>query len=230
MARAIAARNRRLAVYGVELPGHDPAVPYEPLADVPELARLIAAEVEATIDTPLMLWGHCSGAAPAIELAGLLEARGADVRALLLGAKLLYPPEQLRESIDAVRAMDDPGVISWMVEVSDFTAEDGLDRAQTELIGRTFRHDALTAHRYFIGAQQHPRRPLATPVTVVVTADDRIVETYSDDWTSWRKLAADVRLRVLDHGGHYFMRRAAEPAAAVVDEVWAAVVAQVVRA
>ncbi|OKH99101.1 non-ribosomal peptide synthetase [Streptomyces sp. CB02923] len=89
---ADALRGSGRAVYGAELPGPGAAAPTGP--DVSP-ARLVEQAVEPIVadivrlgPAGLLLWGHSSGAAYAVEAARQLEERGTDVRRLFIGARL----------------------------------------------------------------------------------------------------------------------------------------------
>ncbi|MGW2858145.1 alpha/beta fold hydrolase, partial [Streptomyces sp. NPDC001215] len=62
------------AVYAVDLPGHDLAAKNEPFAPITRVVEQVTAEIAARGLTRVMLWGHSSGAAPALETARRLSA------------------------------------------------------------------------------------------------------------------------------------------------------------
>lgn len=71
MARAL--RDSGLAVYAVELPGHDVAATRESFAPLVQVVDRVVAEINRRGLTAVMLWGHSSGAALAIETARRLQ-------------------------------------------------------------------------------------------------------------------------------------------------------------
>ncbi|CAM5544547.1 hypothetical protein SVIOM342S_03556 [Streptomyces violaceorubidus] len=73
------------------------------MADVPEIARRVRDEIAARVTTPVLLWGHCAGAAPALETARLLQEAGRPAERVFVGALLL-------EDIGALRAEMAAGV------------------------------------------------------------------------------------------------------------------------
>ena len=81
-----------------------------------------------------------------------------------------------------------------------------------------YRHDCLSAHRYFADALENPPvKRLSAPVTVVVAADDPITAAFQRRHRDWELLAEHVDLHELSDGGHYFVRtRPAEAAQAVL--------------
>ena len=72
-----ALRGSGLAVYAVELPGHDLAAEREPFAPMDQVVDQVVAEITARGLTTVLLWGHSSGTAFAVETARLQE-RGVD--------------------------------------------------------------------------------------------------------------------------------------------------------
>ncbi|GAA1678647.1 hypothetical protein GCM10009830_27230 [Glycomyces endophyticus] len=217
LAKALTAVEPGIAVHAVEFPGHDPRFPGEALTTIAETGRLVADDVAARIEGPVILWGHCFGAAPAVEACRLLEERGADVRRLYLGAKLLNSPDYLREAIEVAEGLTDDEIIAWLVERTGFTEADGLEPDQRDFICRMFKHDSASGHRYFIDARERPEPVrLRTPVTFVGTGDDPLVAGYREAHRDWTQIAADVTLRELDAGGHYFARTRARDVAELV--------------
>ncbi|MCZ1002016.1 alpha/beta fold hydrolase [Streptomyces mirabilis] len=77
------------AVYAVELPGHDVAADREPFAPMTQVVEQVVDEIVRRGLTRILLWGHSSGAAPAVETARRLQERGVDVQRVFLGAQLL---------------------------------------------------------------------------------------------------------------------------------------------
>ena len=86
---ASALRGSGLAVYAVELPGHDLAAESEPFAPMAQVVEQVVAEITRRGLTRVLLWGHSSGAAFAVETARKLQERGVDVQRVFVGAQLL---------------------------------------------------------------------------------------------------------------------------------------------
>ncbi|MEU2665815.1 amino acid adenylation domain-containing protein [Micromonospora sp. NPDC007220] len=202
----------RIAVHAVALPGHDVSRP-EPLLDLPELTRRVAAEIGELGGRPVLVWGHCVGAAAAIEVTRLLAAAGRPPERLFLGGKLLRGPEEIDASIAEVTGMAPADVVGWLVDQTGFTELDGLDAGHVDALVAAFRHDAVGSHRYL---RDRVGEPLPVPVTVVVAADDPLTAGPGAAHEAWRRIAADVELREIDGGGHYFCRTRAAEVAAIV--------------
>ncbi|TDP90537.1 non-ribosomal peptide synthetase [Labedaea rhizosphaerae] len=216
--RPLAERLEQVTVLAVELPGHEVDVD-EAFVTVAEAAAAIAAEL-STVDGPLVLWGHCGGAAVAVETTRVLRARGRAVQHLVLGSKLLPTEDDMRGALAELARSTDADVLDWMTTESGYTALDGLDPAHADTIARAFRHDVDGGHRYFLGVCADPdRHHLGVPVTVVAAADDPLMAGYPDSHRRWGLLGGDVTLRELDHGGHYFIRTRAADCAALVTSI-----------
>ncbi|HEX8768704.1 MAG TPA: alpha/beta fold hydrolase, partial [Jatrophihabitans sp.] len=221
LADSMARLTDEIAVWGVELPGHGPASGAE-FVDIAEAARRAVAEIDAKADLPVILWGHCGGAAVTVELARLLEERGSDLRQVFLGSKLLPPVAEMQHNIDELSTWSDSQIIRYMVTETGYTDLDGLDSQHTAFMGRIFRHDVGGGYRYLIDAvQDGPAWKLATPVTVVVADDDHGLARASEEYAGWRLLASDVRFCRLPEGGHYFVRTNPDATGELVRRAWA---------
>jgi surfactin synthase thioesterase subunit len=209
-----------IAVYGLLPPGHDLGHPGE-FTGVEETARLAVDEL-ADSTVPVLIWGHCGGAAVAVELARQLQEAGRDVRGVFIGSKLLPVIAEMRESARMTVEWSDDQLIRYMVEETGYTDLDGLDEAHTAFMARTFRHDVGGGYAYFIDALQRRRQLLSTPLTFVVAADDRGLANYPQEYHRWSLIAPSVQLRVIDGGGHYFVRTSPAATAALVAASWEA--------
>ncbi|MEU9399905.1 amino acid adenylation domain-containing protein [Streptomyces sp. NPDC048242] len=215
MASALAASGTQ--VLAVELPGHDLAAHQEPFAPIPEVARRVADEITARGLTRVMLWGHSSGTAPAVETARILQERGIEVTRLFLAAQLPGTLAERHASIAELEGRDDTAVAARLASEGGYTELAELDAPHAGRVGAAYRHDCLSAHRYFCDALENPTRArLAAPVTVVVSADDPYTAGHADAHRDWRLLAERVDLHELPDGGHYFTRLRPDEAAKAV--------------
>ncbi|MFF5532086.1 amino acid adenylation domain-containing protein [Streptomyces cinerochromogenes] len=216
MAAALAGSG--LAVLAVDLPGHDLAAQREPFASIEEVAAQVAAEISARGLTRVMLWGHSSGAAPALETARRLQERGVRVTRVFLGAQLLGTAAERSAAVTELTGRSDAEIAARLTEDSGYTELAELNERHAEHIGAAYRHDCVSAHRYFAAALQSPPPVrLAAPVSVVVAADDPHTAGHADRHRDWLLLAEHVDLHELADGGHYFLRtRPAEAARAVL--------------
>jgi len=209
------------AVYAVDLPGHDLAARNEPFAPMARVVEQAIAEITGRGLTRVMLWGHSSGAAPAVETARRLLERGVDVPRVFVGAQLLGTAADRRAAIAELTGQSNAEIAARLSTDSGYTELGELDRHHAEHVGAAYRHDCVSAHRYFADAlESPPAAKLSAPVTVVVAADDPHTKDFPDRHRDWQLLAEQVNLRELADGGHYFLRtRPAEAAQAVLGAV-----------
>ncbi|MEU3520667.1 amino acid adenylation domain-containing protein [Streptomyces sp. NPDC006654] len=219
MASALA--DSGLAVLAVDLPGHNLAAPPEPFAPIEEVAERVAAEIAARGPTRVMLWGHSSGAAPAVETARRLQQRGVPVARVFLGAHLLGTAAERQAAVAELTARSDREIAARLAADGGHAELAELTPRHAEHIAAAYRHDCLSAHRYFHAALQAPPPVrLSAPVTVVVAADDPHTAGHDRRHRDWQLLADHVELHELADGGHHFTRtRPAEAARAVLDTV-----------
>lgn len=210
--------SKGIAVYAVELPGHDLAAESEQFAPLAQVVDRVVAEITQHGLTQILLWGHSSGAAFAVETARKLHERGVDIQRLFLGAQLLGDATERRAANDKLAGQSNAEIAALLSGDSGYTELDELDTLHGEHIGAAYRHDYESANRYFADSlDTPPAEKLSTPITVVVAADDPYTAEFPSQYRGWQLLAKRVDLYKLDHGGHYFLRtRPAEAAQAVL--------------
>jgi surfactin synthase thioesterase subunit len=216
---SILGRNR-LAVFAVELPGHDLAAESEKFVPLTQVVDQVVDEIVQRGLRQILLWGHSSGAAFAVETARKLHGRGVDVQRIFLGAQLLGDAVDRRAAIDELTRRSNTEIATELSGDSGYTELGELDALRAEHIGAAYRHDYVSAHRYFADALDNPAtEKLPVPISVVVAADDPITAEFSRQYRRWQLLAECVDLYELEDGGHYFLRtRPAEAAQAVISE------------
>ena len=214
---AAALRSSGLAVYAVDLPGHDVAADSEPLAPLPQVVEQVVAEISRLGLTRVMLWGHSSGTAFALETARRLQERGVEVQRLFLCAQLLGDSTDRRASVSELTRWSNTEIAAGLRADGGYTELGQLDAHQSELVGAAYRHDCVSAHRYFADALDNPPAVrLAAPVTAVIATDDPSTAEFPARHHDWELLAEHVDLHELA-GGHYFLRtRPTEAARAVL--------------
>ncbi len=97
MAKALS--DSGLAVYAVELPGHDVAAEREPFEPMAQVVEQVVEEMTRRGLAPVLLWGQSSGTALAVEAARRLQERGIDVQRVFLAAQLLGDSADRRAAI-----------------------------------------------------------------------------------------------------------------------------------
>lgn len=216
MAQALTAAG--LAVYAVELPGHDVAADSEPFTPIAEVVEQVISEIDRRGLTRVLLWGHSSGTALALETARKLQQRGVDVQRVFLGAQLLGDATGRRATITELTGRSNAEIAAELSTDSGYTELGELDAQHAEHVGAAYRHDCVSAHRYFADALDAPPTvKLSAPVTVVVAADDPNTAEFPRRHRDWQLLAERVDLHELADGGHYFLRtRPVEAAQAVL--------------
>jgi len=216
MAQAL--RDSGLAVYAVELPGHDVAATSESFAPLAQLVDRVIAEISGRGLKEVLLWGHSSGAALAVETAKRLQQTETNVRRVFLGAQLLGTAPDRRAAVAELGERSNGEISARLSADSGYTELGELDAERAEHVGAAYRHDYVSANRYFADVLDNPpSERLAAPVTVVVAADDAATAGFHVRHQDWELLAQDVELHELADGGHYFPRtRPAEAAQAVL--------------
>jgi len=215
---ASALRGSGLAVYAVELPGHDLAAEDEPFASMARVVAQVTAEITGHGLSRVLLWGHSSGAAFALATAMKLAEHGVDVRRVFLGAQLPGDATGRRASVTELIGRSNAEIAAALSAESGYTELGELDAQHTGQIGAGYRHDCVSAHRYLADAlDRPPAAKLSAPVTVVVAADDPSTADAAVRYRDWGFVADQVDLHELAGGGHYFLRtRPAEAAQAVL--------------
>ena len=215
---AQALRVSGMAVYAVELPGHDVAATSEPFAPMERVVEQVVAEITARGLKEILLWGHSSGTAFAVETAKRLQDRGVGVQRVFLAAQLLGEAANRRASIAELTGRSNADIVTDLSADSGYTELGELDAQRAEHVAAAYRHDCLSAHSYFADVLESPPvMKLSAPVTVVVAADDPITSALPPRYRDWELLAEHVDLHELPDGGHYFVRtRPAQAAQAVL--------------
>jgi amino acid adenylation domain-containing protein len=206
-----------IAVLGVEPPGHDFAGAAEPLRDIPWLARRVGQEIRDHLATPVLVWGHCAGAAPALATARLLQEAGRPVARVFLGGALLPDADALRAESAEVAAAGNAELLGRLRADSAYVELDAFQPERAEVAGRAYRHDVLTANRHLLRLRQDagPYR-LDAPIEAVVARDDATTALAAERYGDWKAVSDRVSLRELDQGGHYFVTTCPADAAEAV--------------
>lgn len=215
---AVALRGSGLAVYAVELPGHDVAAQSEPFEPMAEVVEQVVEEITRRGLAPVLLWGHSSGTAFAVETARRLQERGVDVRRVFVGAQLIGDAGDRRAAITELTGRGTAEIAAGLRAAGGYTEAGELDAGRDEQIGAAYRHDCVSAHRYFADILSTPPAvKLSAPVTVVVATDDPFTADFARRHGDWHVLAEHVDAYEIPEGGHYFPRtRPTEAARAVL--------------
>ncbi|GAA3048361.1 amino acid adenylation domain-containing protein [Pseudonocardia yunnanensis] len=215
---ASALRDSGLGVYAVELPGHDLAAEREPFAPMAQVVEQVVDEITRRGLTKVLLWGHSSGTAPAVETARVLQERGVAVQRVFLAAQLLGSATDRRAALAALDGRSNADIAAGLSADSGYTELGELDAQRAEHVGAAYRHDYGTALQYFAEVLDNPPAvKLTAPVTAVLADDDPSTAEFPRRYREWELLAEHVELHEIGAGGHYFLRtRPTEAAQAVL--------------
>ena len=218
-------RSRAVGCYAIELPRSAEG-------NVESVAKLCVDEIRRRVRTPMALWGHCSGSALTLEVARLLEEEHIELQRVFLGGKVIQsrPRAKLREvlarflsrfmTVD-VSAMSSDQIKTWMIDKTGFEGFRDLSENDTRFITDAFRQDASSAARYI--ARIHDGDSgvrIHAPIVNVVANDDPLTKGYRRKYKNWHLVSERVRLRVLEDGGHYFIKtRASQTAELILREL-----------
>jgi surfactin synthase thioesterase subunit len=177
----------------------------------------VVAEITARGLKEVLLWGHSSGTAFAVETAKRLQERGVEVQRVFLAAQLLGDAADRRASITELTRRSSAHIVTDLSADSGYTELGELDAQRAEHVAAAYRHDCLSAYSYFADALESPPvMKLSAPVTVVVAADDPITSAFHHRYGDWGHLAEHVELHEIPDGGHYFVRTQPTQAAQAV--------------
>jgi surfactin synthase thioesterase subunit len=205
MARALG--DGGVAVYAVELPGHDLGAEREPFAPLAAVVEQVVAEIGERGLTSVMVWGHSSGTPLAVETAKALDEAGVEVSRVFLGAQLPGSVSKRRAAIDELAVQTNADIAAMLSANSGYTELSDLDGERAEHVGAAYRHDCESAHRWFVEMfESPPASKVSAPVTVVVAVDDPATADYANGYLDWQLVADRVDLHQLVEGDHYFLR------------------------
>ena len=123
------------AVFAVELPGHDLAAEREPFAPMAQVVEQVVDEIIRRGLTRVMLWGHSSGTASAVETARRLQERGVDVQRVFLGAQLLGDAADRRAAIAELTGRSNAEIAARLSADGGYTELGELDAQRAEHVG-----------------------------------------------------------------------------------------------
>ncbi|MGK9252535.1 amino acid adenylation domain-containing protein [Paenibacillus humicus] len=219
-AKAIEAMDADIAVYALELPGHDPHSGSGSLTDFHTLARKAADEIGSRLGrTELILWGHCVGTALALEVARLLEERSLPPQKLVLAAKTIGRPHDILETIGNAERLEFADIAGLHAEWSGTDELSTLGEDYERHLVRSFAHDSIESNRYLLSLwDREGEVSLRTPAVAVFAQDDPATADFEGSWSRWSRWVPGLELKVFGAGGHYFCRTLPSDVAAFIRE------------
>ncbi|MGJ5753616.1 non-ribosomal peptide synthetase [Streptomyces puniciscabiei] len=200
----------RFRLWAASLPGHEGDA--GDFLDFDTAVSRLVGEVQERVTGAVMVYGHCAGASLAVAVARELEARGADLRAVHVGASLTDPDAE----VNLARVTDSSGddFYSYIKAIGGFDGP--LDDADREQVLAAVRHDMEGATRFQAAAHSAPGSRLRAPLHCVLGTADPVTPDPEHGYRGWSVFADTVRLDLVEGGGHYFARDHAAELADVI--------------
>ncbi|WP_169307462.1 non-ribosomal peptide synthetase [Chitiniphilus eburneus] len=192
--------SARFACVAVNLPGHDVLRPDDELCAIDDVAERVTAEIVASVEGPIVVYGHCAGNAVALAIARKLERDGAALAALVIGGML--PDQDPLAVRDRVATQSGQDIIAFLRSIGGF--QEALDEESLAAIARITKHDADQTADFFAN-DLDARVRLRAPIHVVVGDADPLTPDYATRYLDWQGYADAVSLSVIADGGHYFV-------------------------
>jgi surfactin synthase thioesterase subunit len=205
-------------VRAVQYPGRQDRRRETPVADIGELAAVVAGKLEAEAEAeagggagdaaaPFAFFGHSMGALVAYETARILEERGAlSPRRLFLSARGAPGPRRSPHDV----LPDDDAILAAVRRLGGTGVALLDDPELVAMVLPALRADyaALAAYSWT------PGEPLRTPVTVLCGDADPVVSV--EEASGWRAFTrAETEVRVFP-GGHFYVDQRLDDVAEVV--------------
>lgn len=199
-------------VRAVQYPGRQDRRLETPVADIRELAGVVAGKLEAgdeagDAEAPFAFFGHSMGALVAYETARILQERGArPPQRLFLSARGAPGPRRSPHDL----LPDDDAILAAVRRLGGTGVALFDDPELVAMVLPALRADyaALAAYSWT------PREPLRTPVTVLCGDADPVVSV--EEAAGWRAFTrAESELRVFP-GGHFYLDQRLDDVAEVV--------------
>ncbi|UWP80115.1 amino acid adenylation domain-containing protein [Dactylosporangium fulvum] len=205
--------DARFAVWAVNLPGHDPSTLRDEPLSVEEAAQRCAGEVQERISGPVLVYGQCSGVALGVELARVLEERGADIRGVYVGASLTDPDPA--GSLEVERSTSDGDAYAFLRSLGGFDGH--LEWSEVAHILRAARNDMIASARFFQRRYERPPKRLTVPLRCIFGDEDPATPDFPTSHHGWDLFADTVTYEVIPGAGHYFVRDRAEDVATLIE-------------
>ncbi len=217
----------KCSLYAVQLPGHDYARRDEELQPLETVARQCAEEIKRDVTGPVALYGHCVGAAMAVEIARLLEDAGVEVTGIFMGGTFPTPRlpgkffEMLARLFPRNRWVSSRSTYETLRAMGGFT--EVVDPEELSFAIHALRHDAQEAEDYYTRSYATPEKvKVRAPIVCIIGQADRATEFYEERFREWGLFSGSVDLAIIPQAGHYFLKHQADAAAQIVADQLAA--------
>lgn len=200
LAAALSAADPSVAVHALTPPGWVPGS-VDDFKEYRRLADAVGSEIREQFeanDTPVVLWGHCAGAALAVHCALMMPEL---VRAVFVGAHPGVAADRLRRQLARTAAASPATLLDELSRVDAGLTASESPAALTELV-RRYQQESIQSDGLLLDLLAERSRRLTVPLTVVTAADDPLAGPTSVD--SWRAVADSTATAVLADGGHLF--------------------------
>jgi len=182
--------------WAARFPGRENRIRETPLPTITAMADQLAAAIRDLDTDELVLFGHCSGALVAYEVALRLPDRNG----LKLMASACAAPGWRFDDSRPVAAMSDEELAAQLA--ADGGTDETLLRNKSFVVMMlpVYRADVLAVERYQLGPE---RERLRIPVTVVAGKDDEDIPHAA--FAAWARLVdGPFDIQLLD-GGHFYL-------------------------
>jgi surfactin synthase thioesterase subunit len=207
-------------LYAVDPPGHDFGDPDAALESFDVLAARCVTEIREAVDGPVLVYGHCLGAALAFDIASRLAAQGGDVVGVVFGGAFPAPrlPGRVFDLwarlLPSDRWRSDRLYRDTLRGIGGLTEE--MEVEEQAFILRALRHDSRQAEAFYSQACHDPDQERTLPALAVVGERDRLTEFHEERYREWNLLCATTDLEVIPDAGHFFLKHQATQLAAIL--------------
>lgn len=204
------------SLYAVNLPGRI-AGSKGSLLTINETANELFSEIKMKIKGNIIFYGHCVGSALTIEIARLLGNDGIKVNSIFLGG--ILPPKFtfLGRLYDPWRFVSNKTIIRFLKKTG--LPELDLDKDQTDLMMKAFRHDVKSYYRYLFDFNAFIKTKLNTPIHCIIGDKDVMTRNYKRKFKGWNKYSNEAKLFIIKGGDHYFVKKNADELACILTNI-----------
>lgn len=219
LADAIAINKPGVPIYSISIPGHEAGGLNTQLDTVSNVARLCVTEIKNTIKRPLVLYGHCVGAALALEISRLLLEEGMKVKAVLLGAVLPVKKRMIGSNkLDIYKGKSDKDIHEFLKRLGGFDYP--MEMRELSFVMDSFRHDVIQMRDYFLNVYPKLKKnKLNFPIYCILGRKDPLTKGYLLRYMGWKKYSGEVHPIIISGAGHYFIKSHATELSQIISQI-----------